>query len=143
MRAGKHYPAYHQIVGEILHVSNKGLTESTRTVRAVIISQTLVSQMIAQICRDPEIELVLKDFFDEEGVEIYLKPVSYYVKDKSEVSFDEVLAVSLARGETAIGIDATNQEFPEKYNIILNPDRDRKFEISKWMRVVVIAERED
>ncbi len=141
--SGKVFPAFHQIVGEILHASNKELTESTRTVRDVIISQTLVSKMIAQICRDPLIEAALMDFFDEQGAEIYLKPVGLYTGQISEVSFGELLAASIRRGEVAIGVDATNEEYPSVYDIALNPKKSERFQITPWTRIVVLAERED
>jgi Castor and Pollux protein voltage-gated ion channel component len=139
---GRSYPSFHQIVGEILHVSNKELTESTQTVRDVIISQTLVSKMIAQICRDPKIEAALQDIFDEEGAEIYLKPASYYT-EKDEVSFAELLAASLKRGEIAIGVDASKTSFPDSYDIVLNPKKTDKFSISDLTRIVVVSEKED
>jgi hypothetical protein len=102
-RRGEPYPPRQQIVGEILDVNNKELVEATGTVRDVIISNDLVSKMIAQVCRERRTEMVMQEFFDEDGTEIYLKPASWYAPIGSTATIDALESAALARGEAAFG----------------------------------------
>lgn len=130
-----------QVVGEILNVSNKELAESTGTARDVIISNDLVSRIIAQVCRDRSIELVIRDFLDEEGKEIYFKPSLRYAAAGVELTFDQLLFAALSRGEVAIGF---SQRDPSNgtQSISLNPDRQHVLRVGPALSLIVIAEAE-
>ncbi|MAT39962.1 MAG: hypothetical protein CL946_10205 [Ectothiorhodospiraceae bacterium] len=140
--AGKPFPKEHQIVGEIIYSTNKELARSTGTVNDVIISLSLISKMIAQICRDPRIEPVLKDLFDESGDEIYLKPLSAFT-DADSIEFGELLAICLARGETPIGLDLADPSDPDDTRIVLNPNKSEWIAVTANTRVIVISENEE
>jgi hypothetical protein len=135
------YPIRQQIVGEIFNASNKELAESTGTLRDVIISNDLVSKMIAQVCRERRTEPVMQDLFDEEGKEIYLKPALLYAEKGSAVTFDQLLLSSLQKGEVAIGYVGW-RENGGKREMKLNPPRETVLHIDANLRVVVIAENE-
>lgn len=130
-----------QIVGEILDVSNKELAESTGSVRDVIISNNLVSRIIAQISREPRIESVMRDLIDEEGMEIYFKPSSLYVESGTDVSFDQLLLASLRRGEVAMGYSRKEDESAPRI-ITLNPERTERLRIDEHLELIVLSETE-
>ncbi|MBN1447008.1 MAG: hypothetical protein JXA28_03680 [Bacteroidetes bacterium] len=130
-----------QIVGEILNVSNKALAESTGTVRDVIISNDLVSRIIAQVCRDRRIEMIIRDFLDEEGMEIYFKSVLRYAPDGEELTFDQLLLAALHQGESAIGYCTETSGGPRR--IVLNPDRQLTLRIGEELSLIVIASGEE
>ena len=130
-----------QVVGEILNVSNKELAESTGTARDVIISNDLISRIIAQVCRDRSIELVIRDFLDEEGKEIYFKPSRRYARKGSELTFDQLLRAALSRGEAAIGFSERDASTGSQ-RISLNPDRQSILHVSDALSLIVIAEVE-
>lgn len=152
-RHGVPYPQRQQIVGEILDVNNKELVEATGTVRDVIISNDLVSKMIAQVCRERRTEMVMQEFFDEDGTEIYLKPASWYAPIGSTATFDVLVAAALARGEAAFGYAimedvsaAAGLQGPvadSSSRVEINPLRDTVLRIDAQLRMVVIAEGED
>ncbi len=130
-----------QVVGEILDVSNKELAESTGSVRDVIISNNLVSRIIAQISREPRIEAVMRDLIDEEGMEIYFKPASLYAEADEEVTFDQLLLATLRKGEVAMGYSrcGENDSSPA---ITLNPGRRERLRVTDDLALVVLSETE-
>ena len=146
-RQGTPFPPRQQIVGEILDVNNKELVEATGTVRDVIISNDLISKMIAQVCRERRTDRVMEEFFNETGMEIYLKPAAWYAADGSSVRFDDLVYAALCRGEAAFGFArqnaaATNAHGEPPPELRLNPPRDMKLRIDAGLQLVVIAEQE-
>ncbi len=133
------FPARQQIVSEILDPANKALAESTGAAQDVIISNSIVSRMIAQICRDKRTESVMRDLFDEEGMEIYMKPASWYAGVGSEVSIGQLQLAALEAGETAIGLERNSGA---SVTVELNPSRDTVLSIDDSLRLIVISENE-
>ena len=66
------------IVSEMLDVRNRHLAEVTRA-DDFIVSDRIVSLMLAQISENKALNAVFADLFDPEGSEIYLKPAGDYV----------------------------------------------------------------
>ncbi|RPI90439.1 MAG: potassium transporter TrkA, partial [Chloroflexi bacterium] len=62
------------IVSEMLDLRNRELAEATQ-VDDFIVSEHLISLMMAQLSENAELFDVFTDIFDPEGAEIYLKPV--------------------------------------------------------------------
>ncbi|MBE0643311.1 MAG: hypothetical protein IH600_04470 [Bacteroidetes bacterium] len=140
-KLGRPFPPQQQIVGEIFNVSNKDLAESTGSLRDVIISNDLVSKMIAQVCRERRTEFVMQDLFDEEGKEIYLKPALRYAEAGAMASFDQLLLASVRKGEVAIGFARGNIRGAGR-ELKLNPPRESMLRIDEELHLVVVAESE-
>ena len=66
------------IVSEMLDVRNRELAEVTRA-DDFIVSDKLVSLLMAQISENKQLAAVFADLFDPEGCELYLKPAGDYV----------------------------------------------------------------
>ena len=66
------------IVSEMLDLRNRALAEVARA-DDFIVSDRLVSLMIAQVAETKHLNAVFADLFDAEGSEIYLKPAGDYV----------------------------------------------------------------
>ena len=132
-RDGVHF----NIVSEMLEEKTRRLAEVTR-IDDFIVSDLLVSLMIAQVSQNPELADVFATLFSSEGAEVYLRPASAYVKAGVEVDFYTVLAGAKARGETAFGyLRAVDGADPE---VVLNPDKAARVAFAERDRVVVIAE---
>ena len=140
-QSGTPFPPQQQIVGEILDSGNKDLAAATGTLRDVIISNDLVSKMIAQVCRDRRTGAVMDELFDEEGKEIYLRPAALYAAEGSTASFDQLILSAVRRGEVAIGcFDGAEKTVGNR--VTLNPPRDAQIRIDASLRLIVIAEGE-
>ena len=129
------------IVSEMLDLRNRELAEATQ-VDDFIVSEHLISLMMAQLSEDPDLYNIFMDLFDPEGAEIYLKPVSDYVTTGQPVNFYTVVEAARQRGETAIGYrvvaDAKNAE--KSYGVYTNPRKSNEVTFAPEDKVIVIAE---
>jgi hypothetical protein len=107
----------------------------------VIISNDLVSRIIAQVCRDHRLEFVIRDLLDEEGMEIYFKPASLYADEHTEVSFDQLLLGALKKGEIALGYSIDDEEQGTR-KIRLNPERSEILRVQESLSLIVLSETE-
>lgn len=90
------------IVSEMLDVRNKALAEVTRA-DDFIVSDKLVSLMLAQLSENGHLQQVFDDLFSAEGSEIYLKPIEEYIQPGVAVNFFTLTEAASRRNETAIG----------------------------------------
>ena len=129
------------IVSEMLDLRNRELAEATR-VDDFIISDHLISLILAQLSEDEDLLPVFKDIFDPEGAEIYLKPISDYVATGQAVNFYTVVEAAWQRGETALGyrVLAEVDDAGKGYGVHLNPKKSEKVIFAPDDKVIVIAE---
>ncbi|MBI5646875.1 MAG: hypothetical protein HY962_08070 [Ignavibacteriae bacterium] len=125
------------LVAEIRNPANRRLAEAAGCARDVVITNELISKMIAQISREPALDDILRDLLDESGAEVYCKPAAWYVVG-THATFRDVMYAAAARGEVAIGLQAHD---PQAL-IRLNPPKDEPVDTAPGSRVCVIAESE-
>jgi voltage-gated potassium channel Kch len=129
------------IVSEMLDIRNRELAKVTR-VDDFIVSDKLISLMLAQVSENKDLAGIFEDLFDPDGSEIYLKRAAEYVQLDHPVNFYTVLESARRRGEVAIGyrlIDRANQA-AEAYGVRLNPKKSDRISFSAGDRVIVLAE---
>ncbi len=128
------------IVSEMLDIRNRNLAEVSQA-DDFIVSDKLISLMMAQVSENKALNSVFQDIFDTDGSEIYLKPLSEYVEIGKPVNFYTVLESARKKNETAIGFrlmaDARNAA--QSYGIHLNPDKSEKIIFTANDRIVVLA----
>ena len=136
-KAGKDF----SIVSEMLDIRNRNLAEVTRA-DDFIVSDKLISLMLAQVSENKALNAVFEDIFDPEGSEIYLKPAAQYVKLNTPVNFYTVVESAARRGEIAIGYKLDeNENKPEiSYGVMVNPDKSKLVTFTEGDKVVVLAE---
>jgi hypothetical protein len=105
-----------KLITEILDSQNDALVAKAG-VQDVIISNRLVSMIMAQISESRDIEKVYDDIFQEDGSEIYLKPASLFFESPP-------IQVSFADG------------------ITLNPEKTTTYDLRAEDSLVVLAENE-
>jgi hypothetical protein len=129
------------IVSEMLDDRNRTLAEVTQ-VDDVIVSDRLISLMLAQISENEQLEDVFNDMFDATGSEIYLRPVEDYAQPGEETTFREVVDRARRRGETAIGYRrrAAHDNPDEAYGVRVNPGKSTALKVEVGDRVIVFAE---
>jgi voltage-gated potassium channel Kch len=136
-RAGAHF----SIVSEMLDIRNRNLADVTRA-DDFIVSNKLISLMMAQVSENKQLNEVFKDMFDPEGAEIYLKPIENYITLDQPVNFYTLLESARRRGETAIGyrLQALTKDASQSYGVFLNPDKTKQITYNPGDRLIVIAE---
>jgi voltage-gated potassium channel Kch len=129
------------IVSEMLDLRNRELAEATQ-VDDFIVSEHLISLMMAQLSENADLFDVFTDIFDPEGAEIYLKPVSDYVTTGTPVNFYTVVEATRRRGETALGyrISAAANDASKAYGVHTNPKKSETVIFSPEDKIIVIAE---
>jgi len=130
------------IVSEMLDVRNRQLAEVTRA-DDFIVSDRIVSLMLAQISENKALNAVFADIFDPEGSEIYLKSAGDYVALDTPITFYSVLEAARRRGEVAIGYrrSETAGQADQAYGVRLNPVKSEVVRFSPRDRVIVLAEK--
>ena len=128
------------IVSEMLDARNRELAEVTQA-DDFIVSERLVSLMVAQLSNDWERAAVFSDLFSSEGAELYLKPISDYVKPGLKLDFYTVLEAAKARGELAIGyrLAAISRDSSQNYGVSINPVKTKMLSFSRDDKIIVLA----
>lgn len=129
------------IISEMLDLRNRELAEAAK-VDDFIVSEHLISLMLAQLSENSELLGVFTDIFDPEGAEIYLKPISDYVTTGQPVNFYTITEAARRRGETAIGyrIMSESHNAEKAYGVITNPKKSTKVTFAPEDKLVVISE---
>lgn len=129
------------IVSEMLDVRNKALAEVARP-DDFIVSEQLISYVMAQISENKYLKEVFDDLFNAEGSEIYIRPVSEYIKPGIETNFYTILESAAQKNEIAIGyrIEKDYYDFSKAYGINLNPLKSKRINLSTEDKIIVIAE---
>ncbi len=132
---------YHfSMVTEMMDVRNRDLAAVARA-DDFIVSDRLVSLVLAQVSENKQINSVYQDLFDPEGAEIYLKPISEYVFPNAPVNFYTLLEAARRKGETAIGyrIQAHARNSAKNYGVSINPPKHREITFAMEDRLIVLA----
>jgi voltage-gated potassium channel Kch len=129
------------IVSEMLDDRNRELAQVTE-VDDVIVSDRILSLVIAQISENARLEAVFGDLLDADGAELYLRPAGEYVRLGRETTFATLVEAARRRGETAIGFRtaALAQDAARCYGVRVNPPKSDVFVPADADRVVVLAE---
>lgn len=137
-RAGVHGQ---EVCSEILDPRNRDLAATTE-INDIVISNEMVSMVLAQVTHEPRVRPVIEDLFQSEGSEIYLKDLTRYVPAGQPTTFEYLTVAAKARGEVALGIQIHVNDPAQRYGVHLNPWRFRQAAITPKQgdRLIVLAE---
>ena len=133
--AGKRVP----ITTEILDIANRDLA-SVADADDFIVSNRLVSLLVAQLAQNPRLVRVLDELFSSGGHEIYLKPAGHFVAP-TEVTYATVCEAALRRGEVAIGYRLAARATVEReaFGVVLDPAKRSRVTLGAGDQVIVLA----
>lgn len=129
------------IVSEMLDIRNRELGVVAKA-DDFIVSDNMVSMMLSQLSENPDLKKVYDILFESEGSEIYLKPVSGYVKIGQAVNFYTVLESAAELGHTAIGYRISSQSSnPDAhFGVKINPAKSETVTFGEEDFIIVLAE---
>lgn len=129
------------IVSEMLDNRNRALAEVTHA-DDFIVSDRLISLMLSQISENKALNAVFADLFDPDGSEIYLKPVTQYVRAGQPVNFYTLTEAARRRGEVALGykLAARSGDAAQAYGVFVNPDKSPLVTFEPEDKLIVLAE---
>jgi ion channel POLLUX/CASTOR len=131
-----------------LNIVSEMMDERNRTLATVaqaddfIVSDKLVSLMLSQLAENKRLDAVFQNLFSAEGAEVYLRPISDYIKPNVEVDFYTVLEAAARRHETAIGyrIAAQASDKTNAYGVKINPTKSERLRFAANDLIIVLAE---
>jgi len=130
------------VVSEMIDVRNRELAEVAK-IDDFVVSNKLVSLMLAQASENEYLEEIFRDLLDEEGSEICLRPASDYVRLGETLTFYDVAEAARARGEVAIGHhrpgEVDGDDARRMGGIVINPQRAERIAYGANDRVIVLA----
>lgn len=131
-----------RVCSEILDPKNRELAATTQ-INDIVISNEMISMVLAQVTYEPRVQAVLEDLLRSEGSEIYVKPLTFYAPEGQPTTFEYLTLAAKARGELAMGIQLHVEDPSKNFGLVLNPT-DRKATIIPKAsdRLVVLAEED-
>ncbi|NLV74700.1 MAG: potassium transporter TrkA [Chloroflexi bacterium] len=130
------------IVSQMMDVRNRDLAVLTRS-DDFIVSDRIISLLMTQIAENRALNTIFEDLFNQEGAELYLKPINnYQLADGDRSDFYRVVEAAAQLGETAVGyrIAAHTGEREANFGIHLNPDKAESVTWRADDRIIVLAE---
>lgn len=129
------------VVSEMLDMHNRELAEVTQA-DDFIVSDNLISLLLAQLCENKHLAAVFEDLFDADGAEIYLKPAENYIALNQPITFYTLLEAAKQRGEIAIGYHQAEfcRDKQNAYGVKINPRKSEAFTLKAGDRVIVLGQ---
>lgn len=125
------------VVSEMVDVRNRELAEVTRA-DDFVVSNKLVSLMLAQASENENLAAIFDDLLDEEGSEIYMRPMDDYVALDVPVNFYTVTEAARSRGEVAMGYHRPRPGAVAN-GIVVNPSKKTAVQYEAGDRLIVLA----
>jgi len=132
------------IITQVLNSENQEIITQTN-VDDFIISNKLITMILAQLSEDALIKTFYDDIFSEDGSEIYVKPATLYFDNfPQKISFADAIFCAQQRDEICLGIRKGDKckSLKENFGVHLNPDKDLQLELQENDFLIVLSEDE-
>ena len=130
------------VVSEMIDVRNRELAEVTRA-DDFVVSNKLVSLMLAQASENENIGAIFADLLDDQGSEIVMRKAEAYLELGQPMTFYTVVEACRRRGEVAIGYVRKRSSLgpdPRKMGgVVLNPRKSETLTYEAGDRIIVLA----
>ncbi|WP_439626432.1 CASTOR/POLLUX-related putative ion channel [Shinella sp.] len=129
------------IVSEMIDVRNRNLAAVTRA-DDFVVSNKLVSLMLAQASENELMAQIFDELLDEDGSEIYMRPVTDYIAIDRPVNFYTVNLAALIRGEVALGYSHAKRAGHDPRNmggVVVNPVKSEKVTFDPSDRLIILS----
>lgn len=124
------------ITSEMRRTVNQRLATQSR-VDDFVIGSNIVNLLMTQIAENRELTALFEDILDEDGSELYMKPIENYVECGKEVDFYTLTESAARQGHIAVGYKMVADGSGE---IITNPLKSDKVVFAEGDLLIVIAE---
>jgi ion channel POLLUX/CASTOR len=133
-----------KLITEVLESRNQELV--TRAgVDNFVISNQIVSMIMAQISENQDMKRVYDHLFQEDGSEIYIKSAALYFESfPVELRFADLMQIAQKRGEVCLGVKLQQfeKDLNRNFGIKLNPGKEVDYVLTAKDALVVLAEDE-
>ncbi len=133
-----------KLITQVLNSENQQLINQTE-VDDFIISNKLITMILAQLSEDPKIKMFYDDIFSEDGSEIYVKPCNlYFTEFPQKITFADAMGIANDRDEICLGIRKGNlvKDIKQNFGVSLNLNKDQEIILEENDFLVVLSEDE-
>jgi hypothetical protein len=133
-----------KIITQVLNSDNQEIITQT-DVDDFIISNKLITMILAQLSEEPLIMKFYEDIFSEDGSEIYVKSVGLYLDQfPVKTTFGDLIGLADQRDEICLGIRKGDQSknADANFGVTLNLGKDAAVTIEEGDFLVVLSEDE-
>lgn len=134
--------AHINVVSEMIDVRNRELAEVTRA-DDFVVSNKLVSLMLAQASENENIGAIFGDLLDEEGSEIVMRKAESYLELGQSMTFYTVTEACRRRGEVALGYvrkrPGMTDDGRNMGGVVVNPRKSESLSYEAGDRIIVLA----
>ncbi len=134
--------AHINVVSEMIDVRNRELAEVTRA-DDFVVSNKLVSLMLAQASENENIGAIFGDLLDEQGSEIVMRKAEAYLELNHPMTFYTVTEACRQRGEVALGyVRKRSGAAADPRNmggVVVNPKKSETLTYEAGDRIIVLA----
>ncbi|WP_199248566.1 hypothetical protein [[Phormidium] sp. ETS-05] len=113
-------------------------------VKDFLLTNQLVSKIIAQVSQEPDVISIYRELFSEEGCEVYMKPLWVYFPPEKigQLTFADCVLAAQNRDEVCLGVKKNSILTPSASNfgIELLPGLDKVLTLSPNDALITIAE---
>lgn len=120
-------------VSEILDSRTKSLL-SVANCKGYVMSNQIISSVVAQVAEEKDINVVLTELFSASGSETYIRPVEKFVdlEEEDTWTFWDVALKARQRREVVVGYKPAKMSYIEAEELIINPPN--KSVPRKWVK---------
>ncbi|WP_430408409.1 CASTOR/POLLUX-related putative ion channel [Kordia sp.] len=132
------------LLTQVLNSENQEIINQT-DVDDFIISNKLITMILAQLSEEPLIKTFYDDIFSEDGSEIYVKPTTLYFEEfPQKITFAEAMEIANKRDEICLGIRKgdLSKDVASNFGVTLNLEKDQEIELNANDFLVVLSEDE-
>ncbi|ADY30957.1 MULTISPECIES: CASTOR/POLLUX-related putative ion channel [Cellulophaga] len=132
------------IITQVLNSENQEIITQTN-VDDFIISNKLITMILAQLSEEALMKTFYDDIFSEDGSEIYVKPATLYFDTfPQKISFADAIFCAQQRDEICLGIRKGNlsKSLNDNFGITLNLSKNAEIELLENDFLIVLSEDE-
>ena len=132
------------IITQVLNSENQEIITQTN-VDDFIISNKLITMILAQLSEESLMKTFYDDIFSEDGSEIYVKPATLYFDTfPQKLTFAEAIHCTSIRDEVCLGFRKGHlcKSLKDNFGIKLNPDKNLDLELTAHDFLIVLSEDE-
>ena len=113
-------------------------------VKDCLLSNQIVSKILAQVSQETDVKLIFDELFSAEGSELNIKPISLYFPPEhlDQLTFADCVFAAQARDELCIGVKTATTTKNQKFGLNLLPSLHQSFKLTPDDFLIVLAEDE-
>lgn len=133
-----------KVITQVLDSDNQDLIIQSE-IDDFIISNKLITKILAQLSEEPKLIKLFDNIFQEDGSEIYVKPATlYFDQFPVKEDFATILGQARKRSEICLGLRFEHlfKDPKTNFGVVLNPPKDQQIVLTEKDFLVVLAENE-